>query len=118
MSLKESLSGLSPQDSDSALAKLWKDFKGTQYFEALLLALEDVKNAAAASCADPRSTPDVLRHSAGRLYAVDELLHFIKAALNFKLDDALYEPLSDTLGGEDNAAFESEEDPLLARKAP
>jgi len=117
MSLKDTLAALSPKDSDATLAKIWKDFKGTVYFEALLLALGDLRESALAAASDPRSPADTVRHSAGRLYAVSEILSFMKQATTFRIDDAFYnEPLVDALDAEDNTALEPEEDPLIERK--
>jgi hypothetical protein len=88
--LKARLEMLKPGEADAELALLWKQFADTPYFEALLLAVDDMREKLLTAVVSPNVTDQARCHSAGGLNALQFLVQTIRAALHFNASEAVY----------------------------
>jgi len=88
--LKARLDGMRPQESDAELARLWKEFSTTPYFEALLLEVDNIRERLLSQVVVPGITDTARCHAAGGLNAMQYLVQTIKAALHFNASEAVY----------------------------
>ena len=82
---------VSDKETDEYLSELWRSFRGSNHYNAVLMALEDVEQAAEAALLSPR-TGDVERaHAAGQVAACRRLMITFDTAIAFDPSSAAYE---------------------------
>jgi hypothetical protein len=108
MSLANKLAAAkSPAEHDSILQQVWLNFRGSEAWEALSLALRGIETEAESALLNPHSSPYVRAHAAGQVTSARRLLATARAATELNLQNADY---SDP-GAEDDVP--SDDDQLI-----
>lgn len=84
-----------PAEHDTILQKVWENFRGSEAWEALTLALRGIESEAETALLSPHSSPYARAHAAGQVTSARRLLATARAAADFNPSTADYSSPSD-----------------------
>jgi hypothetical protein len=96
--LAQRLSEMTPGDSDAYLSNIWKQFRTTEAFEALMIMMLQANKEAEQALLDPNTEDRKRAHAAGQCASIKRLVTSIQAAISFDPTTAEYHQPEDEVG--------------------